>query len=544
MVQGTRLEYSSNPSDFDLARGSSSGTGTSYAEPLEGRPAEGGLAIKCEGESIGMRKNHSSLSFVILLLVTQSVRGDTFVVKEDDGNTASVEARLVGEGRGMVALERTDGRIEFVPQSQILKREVGPDPEPISCATMVGRLTEKFGADRFRAVIDAPYVVGLVLSEPLPKLYENKATSCLKKGATFMKTVEKVFLGFINELKIETEKPRFPLVLLIFETDDDFMQFATEETGGRGLSAGLMLGYYSGLTNRLVIRMSECHTFTTPLHEAIHQQVFNRGILQRLSPVPVWFNEGIATGFEGNGDKISGGPLKVSARYARAAMRAKTVDWDDVVADDKAFRGDVLASEAYAHAWSIHWFLVTKYRKQYVEYLQILGQKPPLQIDDAQTRTRDFERVFGKRIGKLQSEFPQSLESAVKKQKISLVEEKPVGYFTAQLNLAEVEISASKEAGGGAFETEGHLKNVSQIRPMSYVVTVETDTGTYAEWFLSSVAPSKVVPLSKQLAQKRMNGAPGGAAQTFRVKVKAAVPDGEIGKTWQRGQLPVPVWSE
>ena len=73
-----------------------------------------------------------------------------------------------------------------------------------------------------------------------------------------MKTVEKVFVDFVNDLKIETEKPRFPLVLLIFETDDDFMKFTAEETGGRGLSAGSILGYYSGLSNRLVIRMSEC----------------------------------------------------------------------------------------------------------------------------------------------------------------------------------------------------------------------------------------------------------------------------------------------
>jgi hypothetical protein len=492
-----------------------------------------------------MSGRHSLLLLLACLLWQTGVaRADTFTVKEDDGNLATVEARLAGEGQGVMALERTDGRIELVPQRQIVKREISADPEPISCATMMTRLTETFGAAKFRAVAEAPYVVGLVLSAPLPKNYDARAAVCLKKGATFMKTVEKVFLDFVEDLGIDLEKPRYPLVLLIFETDDDFVTFTHEETGGKGLSAGSILGYYSGLTNRLVIRMSECHTFSTPLHEAVHQQVYNRGVIRRLSPVPAWFNEGIATGFEGNGERINVGPLKVNARYSRSAMKSRNVNWDEIVADDKAFHGDVLAGEAYAHAWSIHWFLATKYRKQYIEFLQLMSQKPSLQVDDAATRVGDFERVFGKRIGKLQSEFPQWLEQAARKQKISLAENVKHGYSVSQMNLAEVEMSAVKESVDGDLEVEGRMRNVSQIRPMSFHITVETEAGTYAEWYLPNVAPLKLSPLPRQFAQKRMKGAPGGPSRTFRVKVKAVVPDSEAGKAWQRGELPIPVFSD
>ncbi|HEY4261132.1 MAG TPA: DUF1570 domain-containing protein, partial [Schlesneria sp.] len=313
------------------------------------------------------------LAGLLILAVSPPASADSFTVKEDDGNKVTVEARLIGEGQGVMALERTDGRIEVVPQDQILQRVPGPDPTPISCAEMLERLTERFGKDRFRGHSDSTYVIGLVLAEPLPKQYDAKAAAMLKKAARFMTLVEKVFLDFVDDLKIEIVKPRYPLVLLIFETDDDFIKFTAEQTGGRGLSAQNILGYYSMLTNHLVIRMSECHTFETPLHEAIHQQVYNRGVLQRLSPSPAWFNEGIATGFEGTGEKINSGPLKLNTRYARGAMRARTVNWDEVVANDRAFRGDVLAGEAYAHAWSIHWFLATRYRKQYIEYLQLLS---------------------------------------------------------------------------------------------------------------------------------------------------------------------------
>jgi len=491
--------------------------------------------------------NRCSLLLVMILLTwADCATADTFTVKEDDGNEVIVEARFAGESRGLVLLERRNGQLQFIPQEQILKRVAGLDPEPCSTAEMIAELTEKFGADKFRAHSEGQYVVGLVLSEPLPKVYESKAATCLKKSTAFMKTVEKVFLDFVNDLRIDTEKPRFPLVLLIFETDDDFVRFSAEETGGKGLAAESMKGFYNGLTNRLVIRMSECHTFMTPLHEAIHQQVHNRGLLNRLAPVPVWFNEGIATGFEGNGEKISGGPTRINVQYAKAALQAKIVNWDDVVADDKAFRGSDLAGEAYAHAWSIHWFLVTKYRKQYVEYLQLVGQKSTLQQDSGETRVRDFEQVFGKRAGEVQQEFRPWLEQAAKKQHVSFKDHSRVGHSICQSNLAEVEIAANLDKASGTAEVEGEMRNMSLIRPMSFLITVETSSGSYVEWHVPNVGASKSVKLSKKFTLKKMKGAPaadqeqGAPPMKFWVKVKAVVPESEAAKSWLRGELPVP----
>ncbi len=73
---------------------------------------------------------------------------------------------------------------------------------------------------------------------------------------------------------------------MIFETDEDFEEYTTKHTGGRGLSAGNIAGFYSPQTNYLYVRMSECYDFSTPLHEAIHQQCFNTGVLARLTDSP------------------------------------------------------------------------------------------------------------------------------------------------------------------------------------------------------------------------------------------------------------------
>jgi len=486
------------------------------------------------------------LSVWLAMFVRGALNGpanaDTFIVREDDGKQAKVDARLAGEGQGCVALEKPDGRIEIVPQDQILKRIPGPDPDPITREEMLQRLTERFGKEKFRGYAEQNYVIGMVLAESLPKKLDKTATELLKKGAKFMRLVDKEFLKFVDDLKVDLVKPRYPLVVLIFETDDDFIAYTEAETGGRGLTAGNMLGYYSGLSNHLVIRMSECHTFETPLHEAIHQQVYNRGVLQRLSAAPAWFNEGIATGFEGNGERINAGPLTVNLRYARPAINAKIVDWDDVVADDKAFRGDVLAGEAYAHAWSIHWFLVTKYRKQYMKYLQLLSQKKPLEKDDDKTRIKEFEEIFGKSVGKLQAEFPEALRQAALKMDLKPTPRKPPGYLLAQSNLAEVELNVANTENSGPA-AEGRMRNMSLLRPMSFLVTVETNAGTYAEWYLPNVAPRHApINMDRELITKRMVNGPGGPSSSFGVRVRAVVADSPTDQQWKRGNMPVPTF--
>ncbi len=489
-----------------------------------------------------MRSSRCLSLLVLASLLAARAAADTFVYLDEDGKTVTLPAKLVGEGQGAFALELPDGELRLIPQGAVRSREPGDDPKPISPKDALERLKEKFGADNVRGQSDSAYAICLVLSEPLPKQFESRAAGFLKKAAKFFKTVESVFLEFMKEMKAETQLPRYPLVILIFETDDQFEEYTHADTEGRGLSAENISGYFNLLSNQLVLRMSECHNFETPLHEAVHQQVYNRGVLQRLAPVPAWFNEGLATGFEANGERINVGPLKVSKRYSRQAMQARNVNWGDVVVDDTAFRGDIFAGEAYGHAWGMHWLLASRHKKQYIQYLDLLREKRALQNDDREQRRREFEDVFGK-IANLQKEFPQALESAARKQSIDLAAPKPPGYSRTTSNLAEVEMTAVKQGSlGGRLEVEGQLRNLSMVRPMSFHVTVETDAGTYAEWFVPQVGTLKTASLDKQVVQKMMENAPGGPSQTFRVRVKAAVPDGTTGQSWQRGNLPRPIF--
>lgn len=481
-----------------------------------------------------------------MALMAQPVKADKFTYRGQDGASVEVEARLVGSGQGFHALELADGQYRVIPEGAVEKREPGDGPTPLDAAGMIAKLEKQFGEELFRAEVLDPYVMGLVLGSPLPKAAESRATNFLKRAAKFMKNVDGAFIGFIKEARIPAKPPTHPLVVLIFETQTDFNTYTTQITGGRGLSAGRISGFYSGMTNFLAIRLGECRTFDVPLHEAIHQQVYNRNVFARLAPVPHWFDEGIATGFEANQGKISIGPTKISTRYAGQALAARELSCEKLLTDDSVFAGDVLAGEAYGYAWGLHWLLVTKYKSQYGKYVRTLAEKEPLQKESPEQRLSDFRDAFGKGISEVEKEFRPALDAGVKRQKVTLNAAKPAGISLTHENMAEVELTAVRRLDqGGRLEVEGKLTNISPLRALSFHVTVETDSGSYADWLISDLDISKSSPLKTQYVQKQMqNAGRGGSGQTFRVRVKSAPASSEEAALWKKGSLPVPVFGE
>lgn len=471
------------------------------------------------------------------------VRADLFVYKDSKGEMVEVEARLVGSGRGATVLEIADGQYHIVPDEAIEKRELKEGPEPIDDDAMLAQLQKKFGADRFRSYTKEPFVIGLVLASRLPKNAESRAKNFLTKAATFMKGVEGAFVTFVKEARVNVRPQTHPLVVLIFETQGDFDKYATSITGGQGLSASRIAGFYSGLTNFLAIRMGECRTFDVPLHEAIHQQVYNRHVFERLAPIPHWFDEGIATGFEATQGRISIGPTKISPRYARQVLAARQLTFNEIVADDNVFAGDVLAGEAYGNAWALHWLLVTKYRIPYGKYVRLLSEKQPLEKEGVEQRLADFKQAFGKDLADIEREFPTFLENGIQKQNVDLHPLKPVGILMTQQNVGEVTVTGVTR--NDRIEVEGKLTNISPLRAMAFYVTVETDGGAYAEWHVGSLDVGRTRSLELQYPTKTMRGVRStGKSSTFRVRIRSAPPDSEEAESWRRGELPAPTYGQ
>lgn len=480
-----------------------------------------------------------------LLLILASIcscaaTADEFQYLDQDGRTQTVEGQVYATDSTKTAVLQDDGSLEIIPSALITKRTPAESPAFITAQQALDRLKEKYGAELFRGTVAEPFVVGVVLQAPVPKKNERRLTRALERAASYMQSVEESFDRFMTSLSVELSKPDVPLVLLIFESDDDFEDFATNEFGRSSLSAEMVKGFYSNLSNVLYVRMSECATFDTPLHEAIHQLCFNKGLFRRLAPVPLWLAEGMACSFEGSGTKVRSNPTQLNSEYSaeliersRDSQRFSGMSiadaWSTIVVDDGIYRTEQSINAAYISSWSLHWILVRKYKKQYAEYLKYIRTLEPLEDIESSVRLAEFRKAFDVTPNELKEPFRKSFLAAAKDSRHVRRSLEPDGVSKKESHLAVVSIYAARDAQ--RLVAHGELKNISPFREMAYYVCVQTDGARNIQWFLPSVRMGKVIKLRRQ--QTPVGGS------LFRVSVRSTPAGSATAADWAAGRVPV-----
>lgn len=466
---------------------------------------------------------------------------DTYSYVDEQGQKVTIEARPLGVGQGFQALERRDGQLQIVPVSAIIDRIPTDGPEPLDRSQFTELLQTRFGEELIRSQEQGNFVTALILSEPIEKTAESKAQAFIQKASRFMNRVDEVFLRYAKSRQFPLRDPRFPMVLLIFESEEDFNQYAVEATGGSGLSAANIAGFYSPITNWLAVRMSSCDSFSVPLHEAIHQQMYNR-VFNRLAPIPKWFDEGIATGFEGDGERISISPIKVNPRYAQQAQALSgRVNWKSIVENDGAFTADVLAGDAYTLAWCMHWLLANHHEEAYTAYVQELAERESLSELAAEERLQRFGKAFQLSLADLQQQFPETLELAARRQRVRFEQARSDGgSFTTQA-LGEANMKVIALAGGGnQINAAGALKNMSPLRSMTFYVTVETAEGNYAEWTVPDLPSGRRLDLERKILAQRFAPAVRMPPGSYKVFIRSVAAGSRESENWKTGNVPGP----
>ena len=186
--------------------------------------------------------------------------------------------------------------------------------------------------------------------------------------------------------------------------------------------------------------------------------VYVRAILQRLAPIPTWFDEGLATGFEANAGKINVGPGKISFRYANQALESHGStgpSWSPAtsrsappqVAALTARRGDCMA-------------LGHPVQARVRDLPAAVGQKKPLQAYRPQEQRRaDFEQAFGDKLPEMQSQFQPLLEG-LRRTECGAETARRKGNSLTEEDLGQVELTASAMnpgpgPQGGLLESKG-----------------------------------------------------------------------------------------
>ncbi len=347
-----------------------------------------------------------------------------------DGKETQVSGRLVvkAEDGGVLLLSR-DGELWSIQPDELVAQRT--DNEPFvpqtaddAAAAMLSRLPEGF-----EVYTTAHYVI----CHNTSKAY---AQWC---GALY----ERLHSGFINywtHRGIKLHEPTLPLVCVVFADQKAYADFARDELGD---ATGNIIAYYSLRTNRITmfdltglesLRRSSDRRGTTSqinqllarpeaermvatvIHEATHQIAFNCGLQTRFADVPLWVSEGVAMYFEAPDLSNSKGWKTIGeVNYPRLQkLREFTAkrpvgSLQSLIIDDKRLRDPRQASEAYAEAWALNYFLIRQKPKEYVAYLKMLSKKEPLIWDEPAERLNEFTAAFGD-VDKLDVEFLRHMQ--------------------------------------------------------------------------------------------------------------------------------------
>jgi len=346
----------------------------------------------------------STLAFLVLGLATTVAY--VRVTMNDAAGPRTLAGRVVAEAvDGGLLLELPSQRYVVVQPDDAKKRETAPPPAPESAPELGRRILAELPAG-FEIHHTRHYIVCF-----------NTSRDYAKWAATLFERLHEAFGNFWRQAGLEPREPDQPLVVVIFARRGDYEAHAA---GDLGAAADRVAGYYNFMSNRvttydltggpmqrrpgrigdeILARPEAAGLVSTLVHEATHQMVYNAGLAQRLAPVPVWLNEGIATVFEAPDMRAAGGWRGLGQvnrnRLDRFRASYRPGSLESLVSDDAPFRAADTAVDAYASAWALTWFLLETRKPQLVAYVRTQAAKPALADDSPEQRLREFEAAFG-----------------------------------------------------------------------------------------------------------------------------------------------------
>ncbi|MBI2478555.1 MAG: DUF1570 domain-containing protein, partial [Planctomycetia bacterium] len=326
---------------------------------------------------------------VLITSVFAAVTGDTALAIEHislkrDGESIHVDGKIVVEAvDGGLLIQDTRGVLWAITPDEIVSRDSDAIPfAPADQEKMSEELLKEF-PDGFRIHKTAHYLV----------CYNTSSAYAEWCGSLY----ERLFLAFNTYWKnrgFKLNEPEMPLVALVFDDQQSYSAYASPELGA---ATSKIIGYYSLRSNRVVMydltgsdagaggrestaahinqllmRPGAERTVATVIHEATHQIAFNCGLQTRYADIPLWVSEGVAIYFEtpdlrsSKGWRNIGGVNQVRLQEFGRYLRNRPSDsLVTLISNDDRFRDPRTASDAYAEAWSLNYFLIRKHLKEY-----------------------------------------------------------------------------------------------------------------------------------------------------------------------------------
>ena len=333
-----------------------------------------------------------------------------------DGQRRSVDGKVVVEAAdGGVLLLARDGRMWALPPTDIVSRT--------SDETEFKHLAKK----EFQKEIQSQLPQGFQVHRTAHYLvFFNTSRAYAQWCGSLYERLYRAFLNFWRQRGLSLETPATPLVAIIFDDRQQYMDFSHDELQG---AANNVVGYYSMKTNwmttfdltglesvrrpgaraktRVVVNQilsqpAAAPNVATIVHEATHQIAFNCGLQNRYADNPLWLSEGLALFFEVPDLRNTKGWRRIGAvnqprlaEFQQTHARRSVGSLKRLLLDDRVLREPNTAITAYAESWALCYFLIKRRESQFVEYLKEIGEKPHLVYDSPNERFATFQKHFG-----------------------------------------------------------------------------------------------------------------------------------------------------
>ncbi len=348
------------------------------------------------------------------------------------------QGKVLFHDQSACVLAERDGRLAVFQLNDVVAfRKVCSRFRPRSVIDVRGQLRQEYKG-RMEVTAKGQYVV-------------CAARGKSKEYANILDEVYSDFLTYFSRRKFRLEKPEFPLVVIVFPTQQEFVQYASQE---RQSIPPTLRGYYYTMSNRVALFEAEQVTLRdtfpaersfvfhsvgqndtpsltgydpalfgtieaglreTLIHEATHQLAFNCGLHSRVGENPRWVTEGLAMLFEKdarrNGSRSRSLKDRVNReRYLRFmgyahSQRSKKGALEAFIRSDDAFTTRPL--DAYAEAWALSFFLIETRPAKYSEFLRMTGSRETTRSYAPEERLSDFQSIFGKNLDWLDGQFLQ-----------------------------------------------------------------------------------------------------------------------------------------
>lgn len=369
-----------------------------------------------------------TLALLFFLAASPALAID-YVTLEKEGIRHQIQGRVVVEAQdgGLLVMDRTGKLWTVTPEE---KREHTTDELPFKPFNPeeMGKEILKELPKGFQVHTTAHYVICYDTSR-------GYARWC----GTLLERLYGTFTNFWDKKKFDLNEPEMPMVAVVFSDKATFHRYMEADIG----RSSAIVGYYNLINNRVAMydltgvqkdrpagqrertraeiskilaRPEAGMTVATIVHEATHQIAFNCGLQTRLADVPFWLSEGVAMHFETPNLGSSGGwrgigktnPSRLS-RFRKYQQERSNDSLHTLLSTDKRLQTSEGVLEAYAESWALVHHLIKRRPKQFVAYMKMLSQKPPLRQDSPEDRIKQFEEAFGD-LEKFDREFIKQMK--------------------------------------------------------------------------------------------------------------------------------------